>query len=132
MEQQFFNRTAQQTLEEMQSVSEGLTDQQAAQRLEQYGPNQLEEGKKKSAFMVFLEQFKDLLVVILIVAAAISMASGNLESTIVIFAVLIMNAILGTVQYLKAGALSCPAPRWSPATSWSWRPATWWWRTAAC
>ena len=102
MEQQFFNRTAQQTLEEMQSVSEGLTDQQAAQRLEQYGPNQLEEGKKKSAFMVFLEQFKDLLVVILIVAAAISMASGNLESTIVIFAVLIMNAILGTVQYLKA------------------------------
>ena len=52
--------------------------------------------------MVFLEQFKDLLVVILIVAAAISMASGNLESTIVIFAVLIMNAILGTVQYLKA------------------------------
>ena len=52
--------------------------------------------------MVFLEQFKDLLVFILAVAAVISMVSGNVESTLVIFAVLIMNAVLGTVQYLKA------------------------------
>ncbi|MBO5489406.1 MAG: cation-translocating P-type ATPase, partial [Eubacterium sp.] len=58
--------------------------------------------QKKTVFQVFMEQFKDLLVVILIVAAIISMASGNAESTIVIFAVLILNAVLGTVQYLKA------------------------------
>ena len=102
MEKRYFDKTVQQTLEEMQSAPEGLTAQEAARRLEQYGPNQLEEGKKKSPLVVFLEQFKDLLVVILIIAAAISMASGNIESTIVIFAVLIMNAILGTVQYLKA------------------------------
>ena len=102
MEKRYFDKTVQQTLEEMQSTTEGLSTQEAARRLEQYGPNQLEEGKKKNAFVVFLEQFKDLLVVILIIAAAISMASGNIESTIVIFAVLIMNAILGTVQYLKA------------------------------
>ena len=51
---------------------------------------------------MFLEQFKDLLVVILIVAAIISMLSGQGESTIVIFAVLILNAVLGTVQYFKA------------------------------
>ena len=102
MEKQYFDKTVQQTLTEMQSAPEGLTAQEAARRLEQYGPNQLEEGKKKSPLVVFLEQFKDLLVVILIIAAAISMASGNIESTIVIFAVLIMNAILGTVQYLKA------------------------------
>lgn len=52
--------------------------------------------------MVFLEQFKDLLVIILIIAAIISMLSSNIESTIVIFAVLILNAILGTVQHFKA------------------------------
>ena len=51
---------------------------------------------------IFLEQFKDLLVIILIIAALISAVSENVESTIVIFAVLILNAILGTVQYLKA------------------------------
>ena len=71
-------------------------------RLEQFGPNKLSEGKKKSTLQIFLEQFKDLLVIILIVAAIISAVSANAESTIVIFAVLILNAILGTVQYLKA------------------------------
>ena len=53
-------------------------------------------------FVVFLEQFRDLLVVILMAAAVISALSKNVESTIVIFAVLILNAILGTVQYVKA------------------------------
>ena len=52
--------------------------------------------------MVFLEQFKDLLVVILTIAAIISLLSGESESTIVIFAVLLLNAVLGTVQYVKA------------------------------
>ena len=74
---------------------------QAAERLEPLR-NALAEGKRKTALQVFLEQFKDLLVVILIVAALISMVSGNVESTIVIFAVLILNAILGTVQHFKA------------------------------
>ena len=62
----------------------------------------LAEGKKKSVFQVFLSQFADLLVLILIAAAIISMFSGNIESTIVIFAVIIMNAILGTAQHVKA------------------------------
>ncbi len=60
------------------------------------------ENKKKSAFQVFLEQFKDLLIAILIVAGIVSMASGQFESTIVIFAVIVLNAILGTVQHIKA------------------------------
>lgn len=80
----------------------GLSDTAAKQKLAQVGPNALVEGKKKSIFQVFLEQFKDLMVIILIIAAIISAFTGSLESTLVIIAVLILNAILGTVQHVKA------------------------------
>lgn len=83
-------------------VSKGLTSEEAKKRLEQDGENVLKETERKSVLSVFLGQFADLLVIILIVAAIISMVSGNLESTIVIIAVIILNAILGTVQYVKA------------------------------
>ena len=102
MAEPYYRQTAQQALSSQQSSANGLTSQEVAQRDQQYGPNKLSEGEKKSVLRVFLEQFKDLLVLILIVAACISAASGNMESTIVIFAVLILNAVLGTVQYLKA------------------------------
>ena len=102
MEQTYFDKTVPQALEQVKATADGLSAQEAARRLEEHGPNQLAEGKKKSPLVVFLEQFKDLLVFILAVAAVISMVSGNVESTLVIFAVLIMNAVLGTVQYLKA------------------------------
>ena len=102
MEKAFFNRTPEETLKAVESARTGLTSAQAAERLERFGKNALAEGKKKSGLQVFLEQFQDLLVVILLVAAVISAISGNLESTIVIFAVLILNAILGTVQHFKA------------------------------
>ena len=94
---------ADQTLTALKSDRQrGLSGAEAAQRLEKHGPNALSEGKKKTALQVFLEQFKDLLVVILIAAALISLATGEAESTIVIFAVLILNAVLGTVQHFKA------------------------------
>lgn len=80
----------------------GLSGMEAAQRLEKYGENKLREGKQKGVLQVFAEQFADLLVVILIIAAIISALTGGLEGTIVIIAVLIMNAILGTVQHFKA------------------------------
>ena len=83
-------------------VQKGLSIQEAAQRLEKHGPNALAEGKKKSVLRVFAEQFKDLLVIILVAAALISFLSGQGESTIVIFAVLLLNALLGTVQHFKA------------------------------
>ncbi len=101
-EQNFFRLTPEKTLEKLSTQRQGLTEEEAGRRLEQYGPNALLEQKRKTVLQVFLEQFKDLLVVILIVAALISMASGNVESTIVIFAVLVLNAILGTVQHFKA------------------------------
>jgi Ca2+-transporting ATPase len=98
----WYQMDAQSVLKEMDSQTDGLSRQEAKHRLQEYGENALQEGKKKSALQVFAEQFKDLLVIILIVAAVISMISGNVESTIVIIAVLIMNAILGTVQHEKA------------------------------
>ena len=102
MTESYYRKSVQQALDAQQAKMEGLSDQEAGRRREQYGPNKLSEGKKKSVAQVFAEQFKDMLVIILIVAAVISALSENVESTIVIFAVLILNAILGTVQYLKA------------------------------
>ncbi|MBQ9936616.1 MAG: cation-translocating P-type ATPase [Lachnospiraceae bacterium] len=80
----------------------GLSTPKAVEILERDGENLLQETKRKSTLSVFVEQFADLLVIILIAAAIISMISGNVESTIVIFAVITLNAILGTVQYVKA------------------------------
>ena len=88
--------------ERMETDEKGLTIGEVRSRLEKYGENALQEGRKKTALVVFLEQFKDLLVLILMIAAIISMISGNVESTIVIFVVIVLNAILGTVQYVKA------------------------------
>ena len=102
MAEVYYRKTVQQALEAQQAGADGLSEQEARRRAEQYGPNKLSEGKKKSVIQVFAEQFKDLLVIILIIAAIISALSENVESTIVIFAVLILNAVLGTVQYLKA------------------------------
>ena len=98
----YYKQTPQQALESQKTSANGLSGQEAQARAQQFGPNQLAEGEKKSVLQVFAEQFKDLLVIILIIAALISAASGNMESTIVIFAVLILNAVLGTVQYFKA------------------------------
>lgn len=84
------------------SGREGLSTTQANQNREQFGKNQLAQKKKKPVWMIFLEQFKDFLVIILIIAAIISAITGELESTIVILVVITMNAILGTVQTVKA------------------------------
>ena len=83
---------------------EGLSEKEASLRLAKYGPNELQAGKKKSVLRIFLEQFADFLVIILILAAIISAAMGDAESAIVIVAVITMNAILGTVQTVKAAA----------------------------
>jgi len=98
----WYQKDEQEILKELHVTKEGLTAGQAESLLLEKGENVLMEGKKKSVLAVFAEQFCDLLVVILIAAAVISMFSGNVESTIVIVAVIILNAILGTVQHEKA------------------------------
>ncbi len=96
----------QQTPEELffayDSGKDGLTTQQVAEHQEKYGTNKMEQGKKKPVWVLFLEQFKDFLVIILIIAALISAVMNDIESFVVIIAVITMNAILGTVQTVKA------------------------------
>ncbi|WP_312059620.1 cation-translocating P-type ATPase [Anaerotignum sp.] len=95
-------RKKEELFREYESSKHGLSGEDAEQRLEKYGENKLREGKRKGIVQVFFEQFADLLVVILIVAAIISALTGGMEGTIVIITVLILNAILGTVQHFKA------------------------------
>ena len=102
MQPVFYDRTAAQALSDMDSDRAGLSPAEAAARLARYGRNTLAEERGKSVLQVCFSQVKDLLVVILLAAAVISMLSGNAESTIVIFAVLLLNAVLGTVQHCKA------------------------------
>lgn len=97
-----WNISTEELMMQHQVTKEGLTSQQVDKIRQEKGENILQEGKKKSIFQVFISQFADLLVVILIVAAIISMFSGNVESTIVILLVLVMNAVLGTIQHVKA------------------------------
>ncbi len=98
----FYLQTKEQILSQLDVTMQGHSKERAATLLQEKGANVLQEGKRKSTLQVFLSQFADLLVIILITAAIISMMSDNVESTIVIFAVIIMNAVLGTVQHKKA------------------------------
>lgn len=98
----WYQMTAEEVLRGMQSSRAGLSAQQALSRRAEFGENVLEESRGKTCFQVFLEQFQDLLVLILIAAAVISVLSGSGESAAVICAVITMNAVLGTIQYEKA------------------------------
>lgn len=98
----WYQLTKEQVLEKLGVTKDGLSSKKAEELLQKNGENVLQEGKRKTALQVFLSQFADLLVIILIIAAIISMFSGNIESTIVIFAVITLNAILGTVQHINA------------------------------
>ena len=100
--EKYFCKTTEESLKDFNVSKEGLSSRQAKENLSSYGFNELNQKKKKSVAQVFFSQFKDLLIFILIAAGIISMLSNNVESTIVIFAVIILNAILGTVQHFKA------------------------------
>ncbi|WP_167957055.1 cation-translocating P-type ATPase [Anaerosporobacter faecicola] len=97
-----YQKDKEEIIRELGTSWKGHTDEQAKQARKKYGPNELVEVKKKSVLQVFLEQYKDFLVIILIIAAVIAACLGDLESAIVIGVVITMNAILGTVQQQNA------------------------------
>lgn len=99
---QYYQLTGEETIMEVNGSLDPLTDEQVLEHQEKYGPNELVEGKKKTVLQIFLEQYKDFLVIILIIAAIVSGFIGEVESTVVILIVITMNAILGTVQTVKA------------------------------
>lgn len=88
--------------ERINGKQESLTAQEARERQIQYGANEIVEGKRKKIWQIFLEQFQDFLVLILIVAAVVSGFLGDVESAAVILVVITLNAILGTIQTQKA------------------------------
>ncbi|MFQ7310513.1 MAG: calcium-translocating P-type ATPase, PMCA-type [Sellimonas sp.] len=99
---QYYQMETDEVKKQVNGSLEPLTDAEIRAHQEKYGPNELQEEKKKSVAMIFLEQYKDFLVIILIVSAIISGFMGDMESAIVILIVITINAILGTVQTIKA------------------------------
>lgn len=97
-----YQKTYQEIQTELAVSENGLSHDEVKKRQLTYGKNEIVAEKPKSASSIFLEQFKDILVIILIIAALISTISGEPESTIVILFVIIVNAILGTIQIVKA------------------------------
>ncbi len=98
----WYQCTGEEVVARLETTRQGLSERQAQERRKQFGPNALREAGNKPVWKVFIEQFQDLLVMILIGAALISMVTDNVESTVVIFAVITLNAVLGTVQHEKA------------------------------
>jgi len=97
-----YKQTPEEVLKGLGVTDKGLQESEIKSRRGQQGFNELMEGHKKSYIQVFLEQFKDFLVLILIAAAVISAFLGKLESTLVILVVVVINAMLGTIQHIKA------------------------------
>lgn len=89
-------------MEQTGSSSEGLTTESAARKLAEYGPNELQEKKKKPAWMLFLAQFKDFMILVLVAAAVVSGIVGDVTDTIIILVIVLLNAIVGFVQEYRA------------------------------
>ena len=89
-------------IEELESSLQGISSEIALRRIEEYGPNELKEKKKKTLFMIFLDQFRDFMILVLIAAAVISGFIGELSDTIAIVVIVLLNAVIGFVQEYRA------------------------------
>lgn len=98
----FYDTPIDTVVSELKTSTDGLPSSQLAQRLEQYGPNELEEKKKIPVWMLFLRQFKDFMILILAAAAILSGFMGDLTDTIIILIIILLNAIVGFVQEYRA------------------------------
>ena len=119
--QAFYTQSPEEIFKTLDASEQGLSSQEAAKRLADYGRNELDEGEKKSLLMKFLEQFKDLMIIILLVAAVLSVVTSggeDIADALIILAVVIINAIFGVYQEGKAEeaiaalkSMSSPAAR---------------------
>lgn len=98
----YYKKEVSQVLEEFNTTSQGLSSEEAQRRLQKFGYNELVEKRKKTSFQMFLEQFKDLMILILIVAALVSGFLGELADTIAIIVIVILNAVIGFFQEYRA------------------------------
>ncbi|HOO43528.1 MAG TPA: HAD-IC family P-type ATPase, partial [Bacillota bacterium] len=103
-----YQKTVEQIIQEQSvNIDKGLSKDEVLQRQELYGPNELREKRKTTLFEMFLAQFNDFLVIILLIAAAVSIVLGiigeeGLVDGIVILAIVILNAVLGVIQEQRA------------------------------
>ena len=116
-EKNLWQKSRMELLRDLGCTGEGLSAAEAAGRLAKFGHNELQGGRQKSTLRIFCEQFADFLVVILILAAVVSAILGDVESAAVILAVITMNAVLGTVQTVKAAASLDSLKRMSAPTA---------------
>lgn len=100
--EKFYMMSVEDSLKTLESKRDGLSSEDVDKRLLEYGKNELKEKASVPTWKIFLESFKDPMVIILIVAAVIQIATGSIMESLIIFLVLILNAILGTVQTKKA------------------------------
>ena len=103
----FYTQTAEEVLKNLDSSIEGLSTAQAQERLATYGRNELEEGEKRSLLAKFLDQFKDLMIIILLAAAALSVITEGMDGltdALIILAVVVLNAAFGVYQEGQAEA----------------------------
>jgi len=98
----YYQKTVKGILSELNTTEKGLAHDEAARRLEEYGPNELEEKKRKNLLMMFIDQFKDFMIMVLITAAIVSGMIGEVADTIAIIVIVILNAIIGFVQEYRA------------------------------
>ncbi len=89
---------------QLNTSESGLTKEEAASRLEQNGPNELPDGEKKTVFGIFLQQFKNVMIWVLIGAATISLVMGEVADAVIIFLVVLLNSVMGTIQEARAEA----------------------------
>lgn len=102
MKDQFYRQTTLQVLERLHATPQGLLTTEAMERLQKNGPNELPQGKKITLWQRIIAQFKDLMILILIVAAIVAAFAGELSDTIIILLVVVLNAAFGVFQETKA------------------------------
>jgi Ca2+-transporting ATPase len=118
MNVQPYQQNIDEALVELKTTAHGLSDEEARKRLEHYGPNELVEKKKKTLLMMFLDQFKDFMIIVLLAAALISGIIGEPADTIAIIVIVALNAVLGFSQEYRAEK-AMAARKWPvPPPSW--------------